>query len=587
MRQFFKFFFASMLGFIVGSVVLFFLLILMIAGVVSTMSGPKTMAIHGPHVLKINLQQPLTERTPNNPFRNFRAGEIKSQMQPGVYDIIEDLDKAANDKNIKGIYLNITDIDGGISSVEEIRNAILKFKKSKKFVIAYSEYYSNKGYYLASAADKVYLNPEGELDFRGYATQLMFLKGMLEKVGVEPQIIRHGKFKSAVEPLTEEKMSDANREQMKALIDDLWKHTLAGIGKSRNKTYDELELMADSLLIESPADAVKYGLIDGTKYEDEIMKMLTEKSETKDDKVDFVSLEKYNNVPSGKKFHAQKIALIFATGSIGSGKGDDESIGSETTADAIRKAREDKNVKAIVLRVNSPGGSALASDVIWREVTLAKKEKPVVVSMGDLAASGGYYISCAADKIYAQPNTITGSIGVFGVIFNAQKMLNEKLGLTFDTYKTGEYGDMGLPTRALTPGERRKIQNSVENVYDQFTKKVGDGRGIAQANVDSIGQGRVWSGEDALQIKLVDELGGINDAIAAAAKLAKITEYRVSQLPVQKEPFVELLEGGADDVKQSMINSELGANAKYYKSLKDIFKMQGIQVRLPYDITIQ
>lgn len=586
MKQFFKFFFASMLGFIIGSIVLFFILIAIVAGMVSNASSKKTVELSEKSILKITLNEPVTERTPSNPFKNWMSGEIKSSPQPGLYDIVKLIDKSATDENISGLYINVTDVDAGLASLEEIRNALIEFKKSKKFLVAYSEYFSQKGYYLASVADEIYLHPEGGLEWKGMGAQLLFFKNMLEKIGVEPQIIRHGKFKSAIEPLIAEKMSDENRAQMKALIDDLWRNSSSQVAKSRGKTYEEFELLADSLSIETPADAVAFGLVTKTVYEDEVLSILKKKSNASEEPK-FISLSRYANTPDrSSKYSANKIALVFANGDIISGKGNDETIGSETLAETLRKARTDEKVKAVVLRVNSPGGSALASDVIWREIELIHKAKPVVVSMGDVAASGGYYISCAANKIYAQQSTITGSIGVFGVLFNAQKLMEEKLGVTTDSYKTSDYGDMGSIARPLTAAERNKVQRSVEEVYDTFTNRVADGRKISQANVDSIGQGRVWSGEDALQLKLIDAYGGIQDAIKEAATLAKLSEYRISELPVQKDPLMELLENGGKDLRSSLIKTELGDNATYYQSLKKIMNLQGVQARLPFELKL-
>lgn len=586
MRQFFKFMFASMLGFFLCSLVVFFLFIGFLAALVASVDKKDVTKIEANSILKVSLDHPITERTPNNPLKSFDFGNFKSNFQPGLNDIVASIDKAATDANIKGIYLNVNNVAGGLASIEEIRNALLRFKSSKKFIIAYSEEYSQNAYYLCSVANQVYLNKEGGIDFRGYATQLMFFKGALEKLEIEPEVIRHGKFKSAIEPFINDKMSPENREQVKSFVDDFWNHTRNGIASSRNLTPEAVETIADSMLIEMPEDAVKYGLVDKVVYEDEVMAELKKQSGNTDSKPSFVSLAKYSQTLSSA-YHKEKIAVIYANGEIESGKGDDERIGSQTTAEDIQKARLDVNVKAIVLRVNSPGGSALASEVIWREMDLARKVKPVVVSMGDVAASGGYYISCVADRIVAQPNTVTGSIGVFGLMFNAGKMLSNKLGLTFDTYETGPYGDMGTATRALTASERMKMQNSVERVYDTFTKRVAEGRNVKQTYVDEIGQGRVWSGEAALKNGLVDTLGGLKDAVKIAASLAKINEYKIYELPVQKDAFEEILKDLSGDAQASFIKSELGDNAKYYKNLKSILGKQGVLTRMTFNVVVQ
>lgn len=578
--------FASMLGFFLCSLAVFFLFIGFIAALVASVDKKDTTKIESNSILQIEFNQPITERTPNNPLKTFDFGSFTSNFQPGLNDIIASIDKAATDSNIKGIYLNVDNVAGGLASIEEIRNALLRFKNSKKFIIAYSEEYSQNAYYLCSVANQIYVNKEGGIDLRGYATQLMFFKGALEKLEIEPEVIRHGKFKSAIEPFIMDKMSPENREQVKSFVDDFWNHTRDGIAKARNLTPEAVEAIADSMLIEMPEDAVKYGLADKVVYQDEVMAELKRKTDSKESKPNFVSLTKYSKTLTNE-YHKEKIAVVYANGEIGSGKGDDDKIGSETTAADIQKARLDSSVKAIVLRVNSPGGSALASEVIWREMELARKVKPVVVSMGDVAASGGYYISCVADKIVAQPNTVTGSIGVFGLLFNAQKMLNNKLGLTFDTYKTGPYGDMGTASRSLTPSERMKMQNSVERVYDTFTKRVAEGRNVRQSYVDSIGQGRVWSGVAALQNGLVDTLGGLNDAIKIAANLAKISTYKIYELPVQKDALQEIMNDISGDAQASFIKNELGDNAKYYKSLKSIIGQQGVLTRMTFNVVVE
>ncbi|MEO5569648.1 MAG: signal peptide peptidase SppA [Bacteroidia bacterium] len=589
MKQFFKFMFASALGMLLMFILLFFIFLGIIAGLVSSAGGEKATTISANSILEIKLDEPLTERTPNNPLKNIKFPSFDSKNQLGLYDIIKNIDKAAKDNNIKGIYLNLSNVQGGLASIEEIRNALLRFKESKKFIIAYSEEYAQNTYYLCSVADKVYLNPQGAIDFKGYFTELMFFKGMLSKLEIEPEVIRHGKFKSAIEPFIADKMSNENREQVKRFVDVMWNHTLEKIAESRHKPVDELRLVADSLKVQRAADAVTYGLADQLAYQDEVVKILKEKSGTSvSEKLKLISLGKYKHVAAKSSDYVKdKIAVVFAAGNISSGEGDDDGIGSETTAEAIRKAREDNNVKAIVFRVNSPGGSALASEVIWREVALAHKVKPVVVSMGNLAASGGYYISCAADTIVAQPNTITGSIGVFGLLFNIKNLLNNKMGITTDLYKTGTFSDIGMPTHPLSDAERQIIQNSVEDVYGTFTQRVADGRNMKQADVDSIGQGRVWSGEDAKRLGLVDVLGDFNDAIKIAARMAKLENYRITELPEQKDPLEELLKDLKEDIQMSYVKENFGEASAYYKSLKEILNMNGVQTRMMFDLVIK
>ncbi len=580
--------FASMLGMVLAIIVLFFLFVGIVSVMVSSLDNNKAVKIPGNSILEIRLDDPVTERTPSNPFKNFDFANMQSHNQPGLFDIIKNLDKAAKDPNINGIFLSVADIQCRNATTEEIRNALIRFKESKKFIIAYAEYYSQNSYYLASVADKIYLHPEGVVEFKGYYTELMFFKNMFAKLEVEPQVIRHGKYKSFAEPFINEKMSNENRAQIKEFVDDSWNHTVEGIAKARKKNVDDLQQIARELKVQNANDALEYGLVDKLAYEDEITSELKKQAGVKGKgKLKLVSLNKYNRVPEKHDGYVkEKIAVIFATGTISSGKGDEESIGSETTSQAIRKAREDENIKAIVFRVNSPGGSALASDVIWREITLAQKAKPVVVSMGDLAASGGYYISCSANTIVAQPNTITGSIGVIGILLNMKNLLNNKLGITTDTYKTGEFSDLGNPTRPLSSAEKQIIQNSIAKIYDTFTSHVAEGRKMRQSEVDSLGEGRVWSGEDALQSGLVDTLGNLNDAIKIAAKLAKVSKYRITELPEQKDALQEILSQLNEEVSFSNLKNVFGANAKYFKEIKEILKMQGIQMRMPFDVSV-
>ena len=506
----------------------------------------------------------------------------------GLNDIIESLKNAKSDSDIKGIYLEVSDPQAGFATIEEVRKALLEFKTSGKFIYAYSEGYSQKGYYLASTANKLYLNPQGSLEIKGLSSQIMFYKKMLDKLNVEVQIFRHGKFKSAIEPFMLDKMSDANREQVEIYLGSLWGHMISGIGESRNISVKEINDMADHLSIRSPEDALKYNLVDALKYEDEVFSAIKKNINIKDsDKISFLSLDDYSKSAIVSEASKDKIAIIYAVGEIESGEGDDDKIGSARIAKAIRDARLDNTIKAIVFRVNSPGGSALASDVIWRETVLAQKTKPFIVSMGDVAASGGYYISCAADRIFAQPNTITGSIGVFGMIPNAQKALSEKLGITVDTVNTNKHSDVGTILRGVTTEEFEYVQQSVENIYDVFISKVALGRKTSKNKIDSIGQGRVWSGMDAIKINLVDELGGIKDAIAYAAKQAKLRSYKTVDLPKQKDPIQDLFDNTKDEMETRAMKTNLGEQYIYIKQLKNVLKLKGVQARLPYEMIIE
>ena len=590
MAQFFKFVFASMLGTFLTLVIASILLFAIIVGIVDSANSEKAVKISDNSILTLNLDYPVYERTPADPFSDYHYDGFQSNNGLGLNDILEGIKKAKTDSKIKGIYLDLTGVETGFANTEEIRNALIDFKKSGKFVVAYSEVYSQKAYYLATVANKIYLYPQGALEFKGFASENMFFKGALEKLEIEPQVIRVGTYKSYVETFVLDKMSDANRLQVTDFLGSLYDHFLTKIGSARGIAKDSLFNIANKLQIQQPEDAIKYKMVDALKYKDEVLADLKLRTGIKADKdLNTISIKKYKNVASSTSTESgtNRIAMVYASGDINSGEGDDHNIGSERISKAIREAREDDRIKAIVLRVNSPGGSALASDVIWREVVLAKKAKPVVVSMGDVAASGGYYISCAANKIFAQPNTITGSIGVFGIIPNAQKFFNNKLGITFDGVKTGEYADMGGISRPLSESEKVIIQNGVNRTYDTFISRVADGRKKTKAQIDSIGQGRVWTGEEALRNGLVDQLGGINDAVIEAASLAKISNYRIVDFPSQKSILDSFLSGLSGTIKNYFVEKELGDNYKIYEKLKKITTLTGIQARMPYEFAIQ
>lgn len=588
MKQFFKFTFASMLGFLLAGFLVFIIFIGILVSAVS-MGNKETVVVPEKTVLVLTLDQPFSERSSDNPLAhlNFSRPDMSSQL--GLNDIVKNINKAATDSKVKGIYLELSDIPSGHATIEEIRNALLDFKKSGKFIVAYAEVFTQKSYYLASVADKIYLNPAGGMEFKGMVGQVMFFKGLLDKIDIEAQVIRHGKFKSAIEPFTLDKMSEPNKNQTLTFISGMWKHMLEGISASRKISVDDLNAIANEYKIQTPQDAVSQKMVDKLLYKDQVLDELKTRLDVKTTRdLKFMKIGRYAKAPDSDKSSSQdKIAVIYATGDIKSGEGDEETIGSETISKAIRKARLDDNVKAVVLRVNSPGGSALASDVIWREMLLTKKVKPVVVSMGDVAASGGYYISCAADKIYAYPNTITGSIGVFGIIPNFKEMFNKNLGITFDEVKTNPYADYIPVTRPMNDAEKKIITRDIENIYSTFTTHVSEGRKMTVAQVDSIGQGRVWSGIDAKRIGLIDEFGGLNDAIKEAARLAKLKNYGTQELPEQKDTFQQLMETFAGDNTKVSLRTELGAAYPYYKYLSRMSRMQGIQALMPYEFDIK
>lgn len=593
MKTFWGSFLGALTGIIVTFILAIFLFIAMIVASVSQlpMQAEKPIKVKTNSVLHIKLNHTIVERSSKNPFEDFSFFDDLKNLPLGLNDIIANIEKAKDDENIKGIYLDITSIPAGIATVEEIRNALLDFKSSEKFIVAYSEEYAQGAYYLATTADKIYLNPEGMVDFRGLNRQIMFYKNLLDKLEVNMQIFRHGKFKSAAEPFFLDKMSKENREQILGYLRPIWNHVLTGISRQRNIPIDELNRYADQMLITDAESALQYKLVDRLVYKDEMLEVLKELTGVKsENKINYVEMRKYTRAPKVKSesYTSNKIAVVYATGSIESGEGDDNTIGSEKISKALREARTDSTIKAIVLRVNSPGGSALASDVIWREMVLAKERKPVIVSMGDVAASGGYYISCAAHTIVAHPNTITGSIGVFGILPNAKNFFSNKLGITVDTANTNKHADIGSLFRPVTQDEGAVIQKWVEDVYSDFIKKVGEGRGMTVAEVDSIGQGRVWSGEDAKKIGLVDELGSLKDAIALAAKKAQLKEYKILELPKQKEPFEEIFEEIFDESMwiEKKLKQEFGSSYENYRQLKNILHYQGVHMRLPYDIVI-
>jgi protease-4 len=588
MKEFFKYVFATVVGIVISSVVLGIIGFVIFIGMIASVGSESETVVKKNSVLYLNLDQAITERTPENSFGQLFGGSNDKSI--GFNDVARALKKAQGDDNIQAVYINVSAPNAGMATMLEVRNAILDFRKSKKPVIAYSETYSQGAYYLASAANKVYLNPEGELTFKGFSSELMFFKGALEKLGIEAQIIRVGNYKSAVEPFINTKMSDYNREQVTAYVSSLYDTFLTGIAETRKLQKDSLYQIANQYKVQFPKDALAYKMVDGLKYKDEVLDELRNITGTDKKKdINSVSINDYiKSLPEqGTSSAKDKVAVIYANGDIVGGEGSDEQIGSERISRAIRKARLDDDVKAIVLRVNSGGGSALASDVIWREMILSKKVKPVIASFGDVAASGGYYIGCGADSIFVQPNTITGSIGVFGIIPNFQNLFNNKLGLTFDGVKTGEYADIMSVNRPLTPAERAIIQKGVNKTYDTFIGKVADGRKKTKAQVDSLGGGRVWIGKEAVKNGLADKLGGFDYAIAAAAKKAKLSDYKVVEYPEKIDPWKEFLSSAKDNVSVYYAKKEFGENFILYQQMKKAISNTGIQARMDYDIRIK
>lgn len=587
MRQFFKMLFASMLGFILGGILLLFLLVGIVGALVSKSENKEKEIPAEQTILLVNLDGPITDRGSDNPFENFDINSLSSKKDVGLVNLLAGIKAAESDDNISGMLLEVPSIQIGMASLSEIRNALIQFRKSGKFIYAYSESYSVGAYYLATAANKIVLNPQGELSFVGLSSSFVSLKGALEKLEVEPVVIRHGKFKSAVEPFIADHISESNRKQMRVMQSAAWNEMLSGICKERKLDAPTLNRFAETVTIRNANDALKNKMVDALQYRNDLISELTVKTgRGRDAKPRLTTLADYSAdrdlVPDGKG--PDKIALIYASGEIESGKGEEKSIGGDRLAEAIRDARLDDKVKALVLRVNSPGGSALASDVIWHELVEAKKTKPVVVSMGDVAASGGYYISCPATRIFASPLTITGSIGVFGLFFNVDKMLRNKLGILTDTIRTHRLADLGSSTRPITEEEKAILQQSVEEVYSTFIQRVSDGRKIKTADVDSLGQGRVWLGVNAKNLGLVDAFGGLNDALAEAAKLAKLSQYRLMELPRRKPAFEQILGSISGDVEERMARAHIGEAYPYYRKIKSVLHQQGIMARMDLDV---
>ena len=584
-RKFWRVVLGSMLGFFLSSVIVSFLYMIMLIGMVAVFaSSDDKEVVTDNSVLKINLNQSISERSVPSVFGDY--ADYGSQI--GLDDILSAIKNAAQDSKIKGIYLNAATVAASPATVKEIHDALLKFKQSGKFIVSYCDNYSQNGYYLASVADQIVLNPAGGIDFKGYAFQIMFYKGLIDKLNVDVQIIRHGQFKSAVEPYCLDKMSEANREQMTVLANSLWNVMLNDIAASRHISQEELNKVADGLLASFPEKALQLKMIDKIGYYADVEHIMKQKLDLDDDDgINFVSLSKYRKSFSDKMDGDNVIAVMYAVGNIADGKDDSrQGIFSESFIKEFRKAYKDDDVKAIVLRVNSPGGSALASENIWREIEQAKKAgKKVVVSMGDYAASGGYYISCNADYIFAQPNTLTGSIGVFGMIPSMQRFLKNKLGITIDGVKSNAHSDYGTGLRPMDETELAVMQNSVEQIYGTFLQRVANGRKMSVAQVDSIGQGRVWAGLEAKQLGLVDELGSFQDAITKAVQLTDTQDdYKLVFYPKHRDWF-SILFTKEDDI-DAAVRARMGEFYFTFEGMQQLLSQEGVQARLPFQLSI-
>jgi protease-4 len=586
MKSFLKITLASILGVFISMLIVFILLI----AIISAASSEKPLTVESHTVLLANFDLPVVDRDQENPyadinFMNFKGGKM------GLNKILENIEKASKDENIDGIYIDLSYISAGAASIEEIRNALIKFKESGKFLIAHADYYTQGTYYLASVADSIYLTPTGELQWLGLSAEPLFFKRALDKLGIDAQIIRAGEYKAVAEPFMYESLSKENKAQISAYTTSIWGTLVKNISSSRNLEPGELNRLADQMVISNAEAALEYKLVDGLKYFDEILselKILTSTDQKKDLKA--ITLKKYTKVPKkrGEKkgLAKDKIAVIYAGGTIVTGDGTDDNMGADKLAKTIREARRDSSIKAIVLRVNSGGGGALASEIIWREVKLASEAKPLIASLGDVAASGGYYIVAPARKIIASPNTITGSIGVIGILPNVKDFMNDKLGITTDVVNTNAHSDLGSIFRPLDPGEMAMIQKEVLSVYNIFISRVSEGRNLSIEQVDKIGRGHVYTALDAKEIGLIDDFGGLNTAIEIAATEAKLVDYRTVDYPKLEDPFDALIKQLTEDVKIKIIQNDLGLEYKYYKQLQTVKSIQGIQAIMPFEIDV-
>ena len=591
MKSFIKYTMATVVGIFLTMTLFTIISIISLAGMMATegMSAP----IKEKSILRLDLSGTLAERSESNPFAAL-MGEENTALS--LEDALLALDKAAKNENIIGVYLEGGAMGANPGMAQELRQALVEFKESGKWVVAYGDSYGKTAYYLSSVADSVLLNPEGNVDFGGMASQIMFYKDVMEKIGVKMQVFKVGTYKSAVEPFICTEMSPANREQVTSYLFSIWTNMLKDVAASRNMEMGKLNSLADSLTMISEASvALNGGLVDKLCYMDGVKAILREKSglEDEDDDLVFASVaDVAKSETLGEKVDEQ-VAVYYAYGEIvqsqgtGLGISQEHQIVGEKMIKDLQDLREDDDVKAVVIRVNSPGGSAFASEQIWREVCLLKEKKPVVVSMGGMAASGGYYISCAANRIFAEPTTLTGSIGIFGMIPDMSELMTEKIGLKFDVVKTNEMSDIGTMARPFNEAESAQMQKMINRGYDLFTKRVADGRGMAQDSVKLIAEGRVWTGEQGLNIGLVDELGNLDDAVAHAAELAKVEKFRAVGYPAPDNPFEQLLNQTKGGYLDSELRELLGEGYAVYSLVRNVKDADRIQARMPFEMNIQ
>lgn len=591
MKSFIKYTMATVVGIFLTMTLFTIISIISLAGMMATegMSAP----IKKKSILRLDLSGTLAERSDSNPFASLmNDGEEPLSLE----DALLALDKAAKNENIIGVYLEGGAMGANPGMAQELRQALVEFKESGKWVVAYGDSYGKTAYYLSSVADSVLLNPEGNVDFGGMASQIMFYKDVMEKIGVKMQVFKVGTYKSAVEPFICTEMSPANREQVTSYLFSIWTNMLKDVAESRNMEVGKLNSLADSLTMISEASvALNGGLVDKLCYMDGVKAILREKSglEDEDDDLVFVSVADVAKSETLDEKVDEQVAVYYAYGEIvqsqgtGLGMSQEHQIVGEKMIKDLQDLREDDDVKAVVIRVNSPGGSAFASEQIWREVCLLKETKPVVVSMGGMAASGGYYISCAANRIFAEPTTLTGSIGIFGMIPDVSELMTGKIGLKFDVVKTNEMSDIGTMARPFNEAESAQMQKMINRGYDLFTKRVADGRGMAQDSVKLIAEGRVWTGEQGLNIGLVDELGNLDDAVAHAAELAKVEKFRAVGYPAPDNPFDQLLNQTKGGYLDSELRELLGEGYAVYSLVRNVKDADRIQARMPFEMNIQ
>ena len=581
--SFLKSFFASCLGTVVALGVLILVGIL----ILSLVASEKEVVITDNSVLHLRLESPITEQEVEDPLSELFPGAGNQSI--GLIQLKQAIETAKTDNKIKGIYLNIKYLQAGISTVDEIRESLLDFRSSGKWIVAYSDVYTEGAYYLASAADKVYLNPEGQIEFNGLATEVIFFKRMFDKLEIKPQVFRVGDFKSAVEPFLRDNLSEENKLQLNAMLNSIYGEMLNKISESRKIPKANLKEISDDMMVQNAKQALKYGLVDSLYYDDQLKDELRERLKIDKDKdISFVKYSKYRKSVKAYKSSKNEVAVIVADGTILPGEADQGIVGSATICEEIRKARTNDKVKAIVLRINSPGGAFQAGDQMWREVVLATQEKPVIASMSDYAASGGYYLAMACDTIVAQPTTITGSIGVFSVLFDLSQFMGNKLGITSEEVKTGKIGELITVTRSLTEVEKDIWQKQTNEIYEIFTAKAASGRHMSQEDIKKIASGRVWTGSQAKDNGLVDVLGGLDDAIKLAAQKGGVaSDYKLRYYPKQKNFLEKLMGDFEQNNKARSLQTELGEYYPWYQRWQKVKQYQGVQARMPFEFEIK